>query len=72
MNVICHQYIGVDGAVKIGSRFLQPLEVAVVILLGEKAGLSIDSALHEVLRIAWGFIRGRRGIIDFEFEWALC
>jgi hypothetical protein len=36
--------------VPIGSRFFQPVEVDVVILLGKKAGLSIDAALNDVLR----------------------
>ena len=35
----------------LGSRFFHPVEVAVVILLGEETGLSIDTALHDVLRI---------------------
>jgi hypothetical protein len=40
----------VDVAVPIGSRFFQPVEVKVIILLGKKTGLSIDSALNNVLR----------------------
>ena len=55
MNVICHQHMGVDGAVKIGSRFFHTVEVAVIILLGEETGLSIDTALHEALRITREF-----------------
>jgi hypothetical protein len=45
-----HEDIGVNDTVPIGSRFLQPVEVAVVVLLGKKAGLSIDAALDNVLR----------------------
>lgn len=49
MNVVGHQHIGMDGAAVIGSRFLQPMEVAVIVLLGEETRLPIDAALHEVL-----------------------
>jgi hypothetical protein len=38
--------------VPIGSRFFQPVEVKVIILLGKETGLSIDSALDDVLRNA--------------------
>ncbi len=50
VNMVGHEGIGVNVAVPIGSRFFQPVEVEVVILLGEKAGLPIDSALNDVLR----------------------
>ena len=48
MHVVGH--IGVNVAVTIGSRFFQPMEVNVIILLGKKARLSIDSALNNMLR----------------------
>ena len=50
MHVVGHQDIGMDGAVPIASRFLEPVEVAVIILFGKETRLAIDSALHDVLR----------------------
>ena len=50
MDVVGHEDVGMDGAAPIGSRFLQPVEVAVAIFLGEEAGLAIDASLDEVLR----------------------
>jgi hypothetical protein len=50
VNVVGHEGIGMDVAVPIGSRFFQPVEEDVVILLGKKTGLSIDAALNDVLR----------------------
>jgi hypothetical protein len=41
-----------DGATPIGSRFLKPVEVAVVVLLGKEAGPSVDAALDDMLRYA--------------------
>jgi hypothetical protein len=49
VDMVGHEYISVNGTVPIGSRFLQPMEVTEVILIGEKAGLSVDSALHNML-----------------------
>jgi len=49
VDVVGHQDISVNNTVPIGSRFLQPVEVAVIVLLGKKAGLSIDAALDDVL-----------------------
>ena len=39
-----------NGAAAIASRFFQPMEVTVVVLFGEKAGLAIDAALNDVQR----------------------
>jgi len=50
VNVVGHEYVGVNNTVPIGSRFLQPVEVAVVVLLGKKTGLSVDAALNNMLR----------------------
>jgi hypothetical protein len=36
--------------VPIASRFFQTMEVAVIILIGEKTGLAIDAALNNMLR----------------------
>ena len=49
VNVVGHQGIGMDVAVPIDSRFFQPVEVEVIILLGKETGRSIDSALNNVL-----------------------
>ena len=48
--MVGHQYVGVNGATVIASRFFQPMEVAVVVLFGEKAGLAVDAALDDVQR----------------------
>lgn len=50
MDVVGHEDVGVDDAAPVGSRFLEPVEVAVIVLLGEEAGLAIDASLDEVLR----------------------
>jgi hypothetical protein len=50
VDVVGHEDVGMDGAVPIASRFLQPVEVTVIVLLGEETGLAIDAALHDVLR----------------------
>jgi hypothetical protein len=50
MDVVGHEGVGVDGAAPVGSRFLEPMEVAVAVLVGKEAGLAIDASLHEVLR----------------------
>jgi hypothetical protein len=50
MNVIGHQDVGMDDAIPIGSRLLQPMEVAVIVLLGKEARLSIDASLNEMHR----------------------
>jgi hypothetical protein len=49
VDVVGHEYVCVNDTVPIGSRFFQPVEVAVIVLLGKKAGLSIDAALNNVL-----------------------
>jgi hypothetical protein len=48
MDVVGHQHIGVNGAAAIASRFFQPMEVTLVVLLGEEARLAIDAALNDV------------------------
>ena len=60
--MIGHEDIGVNGTAVIGSRFLQPMEVAVVILFGKETRLPIDAALHKVLGQSGWFFRGRRGM----------
>ena len=51
MNVVSYQYIRVYGTAAIVSGFFEPMEVAVVILIGKKAGLPIDAALNNVQRV---------------------
>ena len=50
MNVVGHQCISVNGAAAIASRFFQPMELAVIVLFGEKARLAIDAARYDVQR----------------------
>lgn len=50
MNVVGHQRVSMNGAAAIVSRFFQSMEVTVVVLFGEKAGLAIDAALNDVQR----------------------
>lgn len=52
MNVVGHERVGVDDAAPVVSRFLEPTEEAVAVLLGKEAGLAIDASLYEVLRNA--------------------
>jgi hypothetical protein len=51
-DVVGHEDIGVNGTVPVGSRFLQPVELAVIVLFGKKAGLTLDATLDNVLRHA--------------------
>jgi hypothetical protein len=44
------RFLSVYSTVPIGSRFLQPVKITKVILIGEKAGLPVDSALNNMLR----------------------
>ena len=46
MYVVSHQHIGVNCAAPIARRFLEPVEIAMVILLGKEAGLSVDAPLQ--------------------------
>jgi len=48
MDVVGHQYISMNSAATIASRFLQPMEIAVVIFICEKTRLAIDAALNNV------------------------
>jgi hypothetical protein len=55
----------VNGTAAIASRFFQPMEVTLVVLLGEEARLAIDAALNDVQRVvgeknAWAAWHVRR------------
>ena len=50
VHVVGHEDVGVDGTAPIASRLFEPVEVAVVVLFSEKAGLAIDAALDDVQR----------------------
>ena len=50
VDMIGHQDVGMDGATPVGSRFSEPVEVAVVVLFGKEAWLPVDASLDEVLR----------------------
>ena len=52
MHVVGHQRIGVQPAAALAQRLAEPVAVGVVVLLGEKAGLAIVAALHDVQRHA--------------------
>jgi hypothetical protein len=49
--MVGHQHIGMDGRAAIASRFFEPVEIALVVLVGEEAGLAIDAALNDVQRV---------------------
>jgi hypothetical protein len=51
MNMIGHQCVGVYGAAASASRLFQPMEIAVVIFIGEKTRLAVDAALNDVQRV---------------------
>lgn len=48
--MVGHQHIGVNGTATSASRLLQPMEIAVVIFIGKKARLAVDTALNGVQR----------------------
>jgi hypothetical protein len=51
MNVVGHQRIGMYRAATSASRLFQPMEITVVILIGEKTRLAVDAALNNVQRV---------------------
>jgi hypothetical protein len=51
MNMIGHQCVSVNGAATSASRLFQPMEIAVVIFIGEKTRLAVDAALNDVQRV---------------------
>jgi hypothetical protein len=50
MYVICHQYINVNPVAMGSRRIIQLGEVTTIVLLTQKAGLSIVAALDHMLR----------------------
>jgi hypothetical protein len=50
VDVIGHQHIGVQRALGLAQRFSQPMQVAAVVFLAEKARLAVVAALHDVER----------------------
>jgi hypothetical protein len=52
MYMIGHQDVGMHCTAPIDSRFFKPVEVTVIILLGDEAWLSIDASLYKMLRCA--------------------
>ena len=46
--MVGHQGVGVQGAVCLGQGVFQPVQVGVVVLLGEEAGFAVVAALHDV------------------------
>ena len=48
--MVRHEHIGVDMAGVVAGVLLQPMEIEVVILVGEKAGLAIVPTLNDMKR----------------------
>jgi hypothetical protein len=48
VNVVGHEYIGVDGAFMLSSIFFQPMEIGVVVFVSEETRLAIVTSLYEV------------------------
>ena len=46
--MVGHQNVGVDRATAFPGVFLQPVEIESLVLIGEKAGLSVVAALDQV------------------------
>jgi len=46
--MVGRQHARVNAAAAIASYFFQPMDITVVVLFGEKAGLAIDNALNDV------------------------
>ena len=54
-----------NSAATIASRFFQPMEIAVVIFIGEKTRLAIDAALNNVQRVIGKKNSGATGHIQW-------
>lgn len=50
MHVIGHQGVGVQGAAFFVQCLASPMQVGVVVLFGEEAGLTVVPSLHDVQR----------------------
>ena len=48
VHMIGHEHVGVQFASCLGERFLQPMQVALVIRLAKEARLAIVAALHDM------------------------
>ena len=48
MDVVRHEHIAVEPAACVAGGFLQPVQAALAVLLGEEAGLAIDAPLHDM------------------------
>ena len=65
MDVVGHQYVGMNCAATIASRLFQPMEIAVAIFIGEKTRLAIDAALNNVQRVISKTDSGATGHIQW-------
>ncbi len=48
MHVVGHQYVGMDGTAKLGSEFLQVMQVELEVFFGVKAHGTVVAALDDV------------------------
>jgi len=48
MNMICHQYIGMDRTTALLSIFFKPFKIESVICSCEKAGLTVITTLNDM------------------------
>ena len=65
MDVVGHQYMSMNCAATIASHRSQPMEIAVVIFIGEKTWLAIDAVLNNVQRVISKKNSGATGHIEW-------
>ena len=49
MDMIGHQHVGVDGNAVIIRRFLEPVQVAIIIIVGKEAGRAVIAPLDDMI-----------------------
>ena len=62
MNLVGHEYIGVDGAFMLSSIFFQPMEIGVVVFVSEETRLAIVPRCMRCSGTPASLMRGRLGI----------
>jgi hypothetical protein len=50
MGMVCHQHIGMDGAIELLRGLAQAIQVGEVVLVVEEARAAVVAALYEMLR----------------------
>jgi hypothetical protein len=48
-----HEYIGVNIDVVVVCRFPQPMQIAVIVVIGKETGATIVATLDDMLRYSW-------------------